>query len=240
MVQVKLFRELITKMISTSSDILDYLSTPLCKSKEEQFINLIKEIESLEEKLSHSNSLNWSELAKKRIMSSNTMMSTSLEELSKWDAANVFVSDKIQNNIDFDISTMGQINSIFIGKETIYRSGKIFGGGKEFIEQEYLNEAIGLFQELVINNKDLSTFKKAFHVYQWIVSLHLFEDGNGRTSRLCADYFLFKEGKLPICFETSMLSHCAQTLNSRVMNKEDAYIRFLKAIKRSYNILYTT
>ncbi|MBK6693316.1 MAG: Fic family protein [Myxococcales bacterium] len=37
-------------------------------------------------------------------------------------------------------------------------------------------------------------------LYQWLVSVHPFEDGNGRTARLAADWLLGEHGHLPMGF----------------------------------------
>ena len=220
-----------------SKEILEYLQTLLDQNQGGVFKEVIREIEQLELRLIKTPTANWPKLAHSRLLSSNTASKRLDNSLERWDKANQFISSEIQNESQLSFDIIQKINSILNAKNVETRTSPIFGGGIEFIKPQYLEEAKNNFINLILENNEMCFYEKAFHLYQWIVSLHFFENGNGRCARLCADYILMQNGKLPICFQSSARSHVAQMLEDRKVNKEEKYLSFLKAIKRSYEIV---
>ncbi len=225
------------KKFVNSKEVLEYLLTPLDQSQGDVFKEVIREIEQLEIRLIASTSPNWAKLAKSRLLSSNTASRAIDDSLARWDEANRYISECIQDEKKLSFEIITKINSIYNAKNSKIRETPIYGGGIEFIRSQYLEEAKVLLINNLLGDVDMCFYEKAFHLYQWIVSLHFFDNGNGRTSRLCADYILMQNGKLPICFQSSVRSHVAQMLEDRMVNKEDKYLSFLKAIKRSYEVV---
>jgi Fic/DOC family len=70
---------------------------------------------------------------------------------------------------------------------------------KSYFKPEYISEELKLCLEWL--NEELSSGKAnpilvTAKAYQWLISIHPFTDGNGRTTRLLADYIL-KTNQLP-------------------------------------------
>ncbi|EQC45359.1 Fic family protein [Bacteriovorax sp. Seq25_V] len=220
-----------------SREILTFLKTPLDTTHGEIFHKLIQEIKTLEGKLNHCERPNWSTLARARLFASTTNTKVVTDSLYKWDAANQYISREIQNDSNLDINLVSKINAILIGDEDNIRSGPIYCNDISYIDASFIEDATQDFSNLILRGNFSCTFEKAFHIYLWLTTLHIFKDGNGRTGRLAADFILMKEGKLPICFESTVDAQVAQLQEKKVRSKEESYLKFLKAVRRSYLIL---
>lgn len=220
-----------------SNEVLIYLQTPLELRAQEEIEAQLDLISHQKELVSRAHSLRWSELAKARLLSSNTLGRVKECNLVNWDKANQYVNESLSQNEDLSLSHIYKLNALVRNEASSIREVPIYGGRLEFIKPEYVKNALSLFEKKILTHLTLSPYEKAFHIYQWIVTIHPFHDGNGRTSRLCADYVLLGNGILPISFSSSFSSHVCQNLNDQRRNKEDCYLSFLKAISHSYEIL---
>ncbi|MDD0852168.1 Fic family protein [Halobacteriovorax sp. GB3] len=220
-----------------SSEVLKYLQAPLDLRAQEEIEAQYDFISYQCEKVSRAYSLNWSKLAKARLLSSNTLGRVKDSDLRNWDRANQYVNESLSQNEELSLSHVYKLNALVRNEASSIREIPIYGGHLEFIKPEYIEKALSLFEKKILTNLTLSPYEKAFHIYQWIVTIHPFHDGNGRTSRLCSDYVLLGSGILPISFPSSFSSHVCQNINEKRRNKEDCYLSFLKAISHSYEIL---
>ena len=215
-------------------DILAYIK-PDKKIFTEEAKQLESTIEKLGEKLSSFANPDFEKLTRARILASNTHLKEQ-SSLQKWDAANATLAEFISQESPL-LEIFQGINQSLTDSQSELRDHRIFTCDEEYLEPEHVPAAVETlkgYSEGFLKNSPLAF---GFYLYLWGVTVHPFENGNGRTARLLGDYKLIQNGFLPMCFQSPVYSHVAITYNGRHRNIEGSYLKFLGAVINSYEIV---
>ncbi len=155
--------------------------------------------------LASNNQINHAErmsvVAHARLMSSNSLRRQEETGLERWNLAQQLAFTSMDQLGSWDL--IKKINSILTGNEieVCERNSDIFAGGVAFIDNERKNEMLEIFKhQLLPSLGDLHPIIASTMLRYWIVSLHAFCDGNGRTAQTIADAWLLKYDYLPLVF----------------------------------------
>ena len=121
------------------------------------------------------------------------------------------------------------------------RDVAVFVGPTQLCDPRELKECMEqLVEEIFQNTLAAHPVLRAAALRQWFLAIHPFDDANGRTAQLLADYILLKEGYLPQSFNQSVEGICGLTWgeSQRVfMTPETAFLAFARSVLNSYSIL---
>ena len=224
-------------MITKSEEIILLLSAPFLKNEMEQIQEKLRLCEAMKNDLHSVPPELFLKLNQNRLLASNTLLKSKTIEQELWDKANLFIANLIANNLSFTFNRVLQLNQIFTDTE-VTRDHEIYSANVQYLELKFLKEGIELFEKFIFEKIDnMHPVIFAFRCYQWIVSLHPFTNGNGRTARLVADWILLKNGYLPISFPTSHSSHVSFTLGGERRSQLLNFNKFYEALSSSYSIL---
>jgi len=158
--------------------------------------------EELEVFLKAGNSCNVESLQIARLRGSNTLLHDTLK-VETWNLAIKAVWGFIQENRPPDLEAICEVNRILLGKlpgeplirKTKISAEKVFPSPKKVeLLLEDFNTQLGPILE------HEHPLIQATWIYQTLVSIHPFENANGRTSRLAADWVLASKGFPPMVF----------------------------------------
>lgn len=174
-------------------------------------------------------------LARKRLLASNTLRASNERDRLAWDDANRWVHDLVQETPPpaWSIKELRRLNEIVTGSEGRVRVTPIYSCGLEYMSPEAVPEEL--------RNLELHTTTWGRHwaliaatTYISVVTIHPFDNGNGRTARLAADRLLLGAGYLPLCFLSPITSHVAQMQGGPVRDPARAVNLVLEAVLQSY------
>lgn len=218
-------------LINSGEAILRYLAAPLVLTEREEA--MVRKLDCLRQKDLSPYSEQMKSLLAHRLLGSNTLQSS--QDFTTWQAANDWVGRQILQGDQPTIDKFIKINSILLGENSQVRNFEIYSGGSEYLPPENLQEGLSQLERVL--ESETSALARAFQIYLYLVTLHPFENGNGRTARLAADWGLLQDGYLPLTFDSPIQSHVAVTLGSPPREKCSSFFKFLAAIKSSYDIL---
>ena len=173
-------------------------------------------------------------LARKRLLASNTLRSAPRER-GAWDAANRWVHDELGRDgaRRWSLSELAHLNALVTDGAGVVRRGAVYSCGQEYLAAEHvLGELHALDQHVTASARPASVI--AATIYVSVVTIHPFENGNGRTARLAADRVLLAAGYLPLCFLSPVASHVAQMRSGPRRDPERCVLRVLAAVAESY------
>lgn len=183
---------------------------------------------------------NFSALAKERLLASTTLLKETYVEgpaLAHWAAANQFIVEKISTGLSLNAELIRSTHKILLpesgGK---LRTTFVQGGNSQYPEVESLPLLWDQFQER-LSVKDESPLLRAAVIYQWLVTLHFFEDANGRLGRLCADGVLLTAGLPPLSFSNDAMAFVSALAEPDFFTVDDAIIRVCEGVTHSMKIL---
>jgi Fic family protein len=219
------------KDIKEPSEILEYLKTPPVISGGVSV--LIRQIDQAQKNLSEPTDSALKNLAARRALASNSLKKE--EALELWQETNHWMGEKITEDEVLTWASIVHLNRRILGRSESLRDFKIYTGDMEYLPPEHLGEALDEFHKKLQFEPDI--FIKSFEIYLGIVTIHPFNNANGRTARLAADWILMRGGYLPVCFDSPIQSHVAVTLNHPKRDKQHSFEKFLRAVLKSYQIL---
>ncbi|EQC52344.1 Fic family protein [Bacteriovorax sp. DB6_IX] len=222
------------KTIQSSQEIIQFLEdfSYLDNEKEKKDIdNLIQHIEKSRHELMQK-SVSMMKLSHFRILSSNSLKRK--EGLKSWDNANKHIFQHIANRQEINRESINEINQILTDSETRPRTEEIYTGEWKYLEHKHLEECWKSFQKQVLSKEH--SILRSCEIYIWLVTMHPFTNGNGRTSRICADWSLLEQSYLPLCFDSSVSSHVALTIGNGKRKKVNSIVKTLRGILRAYEI----
>ena len=153
---------------------------------------------------------NWRESAKSRpqemelLNTSRVEGSTTIQgkrdTMTGWEEANVLMLDWAESKTALTKESIGQVNALIDPKAAgIYRTGEITAGGNAIrayvpgilVETEF-DQFLEWLEQGILDAEAQKTnpIELAARAFQYFVSIHPFDNGNGRTSRLVMDYIL--------------------------------------------------
>ena len=137
-----------------------------------------------------------------RLSSSQSNITKDSATLERWNKAQRCLFENSTSLIDYEF--IKKINEILTGKNIVERTQDIYGGGAAFLSNTEKNKELMHFQnEILPNLHKLHPIVASTALRYWLVSLHPFVDGNGRTSQSVADARLFKASFPPLYFKNS-------------------------------------
>lgn len=138
-----------------------------------------------------------------RIGSSNTLLRDH-GQLSLWDRANSKVQQWITEGATVDWEKISQLNGLLTSGDSHasqLRDHDVYTGGRAHFTPTSLPSLVKWLEEYALPGGEiLHPVHFAALARFWLVSIHPFRDGNGRTSTLVGDWILLKNGYPPFCF----------------------------------------
>lgn len=170
---------------------------------------------------------------KRRLLASNTLRSG--DEIGAWDQASYFVAQQAGDGRALQLADIMAINRILTGGSGALRSIPIYTGDEEYLAPGLVG---ALWEQLPskIAAWDGQGLVAAFIAYLWVITIHPFEGGNGRTARLCADWILLQAGYLPVVFPSPVATHVAMTINGPSRQISDSFVKFCQGVFYSYEL----
>lgn len=215
----------------SAQDILDHLNADVALDTQLQIqLDQIQELQSMELSLTAEN---LKALNARRALGSNSLQRG--ESIHLWEKANHWMGVQIQQGQQQTLNSLQELNRQLTEGSGELRSVPIYSGDMEYLPHEFVEQGLEIWQQKL--QQDLHPLLKAFESYLGVVTIHPFDNGNGRTARLSADWELMSHGFLPVCFDSPIQSHVAVTLNQPLRNKNSSFLKFLRGVEQSYSIL---
>lgn len=214
-----------------SAPRFEFLKTQLMITEEFDF----SAITELRQKFEASPSPNFAALEQQRQSGSNTINKN--QDLNSWRQANQLLAKWIAEDENLNFNKVLKLNMLLNPNRLGYfREGPIYAAAGEFLDAQDLVYVEDYFDN-VIMKLPLNPLLRASMIYQSLVSFHPFTDGNGRTARLAADFFLIQSGYVPLSFENPFDAMCAITSNGLYINGNYGMQKTLKWLENSYKLL---
>lgn len=163
-------------------------------------------------------------LTRARIATSSTLarkgthaLETTRREAEAWARANAYVVTALANEVGVSLDGIRHVAALVAGTASPapYRTTTVFLDAHECVPVEEIEPLLAPMTNLVaLRTREDGALVGAALLYQWLATVHPFADGNGRTSRLAADWLLGQEGFLPISYEKPWASWVAVHLGT--------------------------
>lgn len=199
-----------------------------------------RDLEASISELDYSQS-NHQALAHARLLASTTLLKEMYVQGSSygnWAAANQLAVTSMSDGKNLDGEMILGLHfalSPVSGKK--FREKSVQGGNTIYPDASDLPALWSIFISRLPATLEKSPILAAAEVYQWIVTLHFFEDANGRLARLSADYILLSAGLPPLSFENDAAGFVSALAEPEFYNVDDAVARILDGIQHSIEIL---
>ncbi|MDG0815328.1 Fic family protein [Bdellovibrio svalbardensis] len=223
------------------SSLFRSLTLKMTESETSQVESLIQKIEQHREWAESLSPQEWhaglQRLSPYRLRSSGTLKRGSREG---WIAANTYVAEKVAAEQLPREQDILQINAMMRQQtEASIRAVDVFIGPHKACAPEELPKFLSYYYEnmLPLDKHSHPLVAAALSRY-WLVSLHPFEDANGRTSVMIADWLLLSRGYLPLSFERKLDAVIGSIDGSRVSaTPGQAILKTLRSIFHSYQVV---
>ena len=177
------------------------------------------------------------ELAHARLRSSQTLRRQTHYEA--WIHSNQYVQQKIDNNEKMTWLHICQINQILRGSSdfSLFRKKEVSLVKNHFCPSDQLSLKIKEFERVFLNKADYSIID-IFWIRMWLLNFHPFEDANGRTSQLCADWLLMRLGYPPLTYQNPQQAWII-IFDSNPSEKQllICFQMFLESLRNSFKII---
>lgn len=217
-------------MNSLSTLALNRLST----APGEKFLSLAQDIETKIRGEDFSGG-NHHALATARLQASTTLLKESYSpgsEMLRWNQANEFLFSALGEGRKLDGILVSEIHQRLSPRSGL-RKKFVQGGNSSYPEAEDLPGLWKIFEDKLSHQTADTPILNAAVAYQWIVTLHFFEDANGRLARLCADYILLAGGLLPLSFPHDVAGFVSALAAPSFFSTDDAVARICEGIENS-------
>ena len=208
-------------------------------------LELLKKADASKEKvenfLKSGNPCNISSLQIARMRGSNTLLHGS-HEAEYWNLALTTLWTWIQEDRTPDLEGFFEINRILLKlphEQCSIRKTVMSTGDRTYPSPERLSDLLeGFRSELTSILEHEHPVIQAAWIYQNLVAIHPFQDANGRTSRLAADWVLSRSGFPPLVFLTPIAAMVPGELDHFDSEKRmTGILRVANAVDTSANIL---
>jgi hypothetical protein len=124
----------------------------------------------------------------------------------RWQLGDRLVQDYVRRNVDLDMRLIAQINNVLeLGEASCtvrVRRKRLYEGNKkyawEYPQADRVPELLNRLMDWYAASKNvLRPIELAGQAYHHLVTIHPFDNGNGRTARLVADWILQRNGLPP-------------------------------------------
>lgn len=203
--------------------------------------SLIQDIEELRTQTESLSPQDWQtgleRLSPARLAFSGSLRSGKSES---WMAANTYASEKIAQDASPTAQDIFHINALLRSLPTAtLRKGDVFLGPHKALDAQNLPSAFQyLCEEVLPQAKHEHPLFGAALTRFWLVSLHPFEDANGRTSVILADWLLLLSGYLPLGFNDAGEGLIASFNQHRPSaTAANAVLKTLQNVRTSYRLV---
>lgn len=161
------------------------------------------------------------------------------ESLENWSLAERTIYKWAENNKPLTLELMQTLNRLVCGKSDD-KAGQFRELGEnvsvedgEFVPGTYVKEELARFQTWLdeqlkaCDEKEANPVEVAAKAHQYLLSIHPFSSGNGRTARLMMDLILMKYHLPPCTFKHSMQRHLALLWGSEDDTNVDMLLNFV-------------
>ncbi|MGZ3801431.1 MAG: Fic family protein [Bdellovibrio sp.] len=224
-----------------NQSLFETLTSNPAESESLTINSLIQDIERLRAQSEGLSSEEWEQglkiLSPYRLRSSGTLKSG---DVQGWITANSYVSQKLIEEKTLQPEDIFAINSYITGSEKVsLRTTDIFIGPQKACLPNELPELLKYFYDNILPlEKHAHPLIAASLIRYWLVSLHPFNDGNGRTSVMICDWILLAANYLPLTFERQTDAVIGTFHNGRSSaTVGQAIIKNLKSVLLSYKIV---
>lgn len=214
----------------------DLLDRPVSADEEERIQKLLGQVNQLRQKceaLSLQDLQNGlARLAPLRLRASSTLKRG---EIKSWQRANEYVAGKIRAQELPNVQSILEVNECLRDLSAGgIRHQPIYVGTQQACPVDELMESLHRLEGDILGEVQEPLRQAALAQY-WLVSLHPFEDANGRTAVLLADWILGLGGYLPMSFESKLDALVGIFENQRASATPGAaIIKLLINVHRSY------
>lgn len=231
--------------IKMNAPILQILTSNFLESETQAIESLILEIENLKIQSESLSPEEWQNglqrLSPYRLRSSGSLKSGKLQG---WVKANSYVSQKVLQEKKPTRDDILNINALMreTPEEASIRTTDIFIGPHKACAPEQLPFFLAYFYENILpTEKHPHPLLAAALCRYWLVSLHPFKDGNGRTSVMICDWLLLSSNYLPLSLERQLDALIATFQDGRThATPAQAVIKSLKSALHSYQVVLNT
>ncbi len=134
-----------------------------------------------------------------RLSSSNSNRSQCPKALERWNAAQFLIFENPKSLFQYDF--IKEVNKILTGNIEVERFQDVFAGGASFLSNEEKNNELSYFKSDILPRlTEYHPIVASTAIRYWLVTLHPFKDGNGRTSQSIADAWLMMNQFPPLFF----------------------------------------
>lgn len=137
-----------------------------------------------------------------RLMSSHSLRSKTAFDLANWNLAQHMVMTSLDKTWDWNFIL--EVNSLITGNQKFQceRESDIYAGGVAFVDNHQKLILLESFKSVVLSQLEQSHPLVASTMLRyWLVSIHPFLDGNGRTAQTLGDAWLLKFNYPPLVFK---------------------------------------
>lgn len=189
--------------------LLSLLRRPLEPEAREPFLRDVSEVQRRVAALG-AGTFDPAELQRRRLAASQSLQRRGADGTAarrSWVFANALVHDWVRAERRFDLGGVLRLAGALRGTEgeAPLRNGPISFSGYEAIPARAVDGMMAaMVDEVERRTVDSSAVAGAALAQQWIVSVHPFDDANGRTGRLVADWLLARDGYPPPTYENPL------------------------------------
>lgn len=179
-------------------------------------------------------------LEKKRLLASTTLLSNSAQEVSWWRQMELQVRSFAASSGPLTAQILCQWNASLQGKTSSgYRQRNIRGDSGTYLYFENINASVERLIELFNTDfiLDCHPVLRAARIYRGFISIHPFEDGNGRTGRLLADVILLRGGYPPMVMDSIRDAFCAFYVDGEGLTMGHAALLMIESLRRGQQAL---
>lgn len=174
-----------------------------------------------------------------RMMSSNTLQRKTAYDLANWNLAQQMIMMSLSKNWDWNFIV--ELNSLLTGYpvNACERDSDIYAGGVAFVENEQKNILLNTFKNDILPNLgNYHPLISSTILRYWLVTLHPFLDGNGRTAQTLSDAWLIKFNFPPLVFKNAFQGQFAAMPEVRDdFSFEDALQSTFAGMSNSFSLL---
>lgn len=158
--------------------------------------------------------------------------------LGRWADANQYAIKAVSEERTLDSEMILDLHRCLLPESSgNFRTKSVQGGNTIYPETESLPELWKIFTGRLEETHLKTPILAAAEVYQWIVTLHFFEDANGRLARLCADFILLSAGLPPLSFQNDVQGFVSALAEPEFNSVDDAVTRICNGLSHSAEIL---
>lgn len=173
-----------------------------------------------------------------RLSSSQTLSKQSTEDLERWNKAQAYLFTHTAGILQFE--TIKKVNEILTDNPDSERNQDIFAGGASFMSNEDKNKELDHFKNAVLPKlSKLHPIVASTAIRYWIVSLHPFKDGNGRTAQSVGDALLLINQFPPLFFKNTHQGSFAYIPKYREnFTFNDALLSSFVGLMNAFNLIH--